>query len=209
MKKVIFVSTGRCGTKRIFEILRGKSENISVRHQMSVSRLANVLGNLIYFLGTGEQVKKKLYCSILKRHARRNCFVCTDPLVAMIIPESMIRDKDTMIIHITRPGKEFARSFFKISRTRVKSFIAHNFIPFWQINVYPLENLMNKRILQKYESVCAMKNQYFQKQYAQNPNYRQVNMSEVFSGSFLETTINDFLGEAICISREELAKKSN
>ena len=48
MRKLIFVSTGRCGTKRIYELLsQYLMKNVSVVHQMNFSRLANVLGTIM------------------------------------------------------------------------------------------------------------------------------------------------------------------
>jgi flavodoxin len=51
-KILIFVSTGRCGTKRIAEILKEKlpEDKFAVQHQMNISRIANILGNLMYYL---------------------------------------------------------------------------------------------------------------------------------------------------------------
>ena len=209
MKKIIFVSTGRCGTKRIFEIIKDKSSNFECIHQISLSRPANVIGNVMFVLGSWELAKQKIYNSIIKKYSTKKNFVCSDPLTAMVIPKKMIMDSNTMIVHILRPKREFATSFFKISRRRLKSFIAHNFIPFWQIGILPLENLLNKKIYSKYVKLCDIKNQYFVEQYSINPNFKTVTMEDIFKGSFIEDTVNSFFNDDIQISKNELLKKSN
>ncbi|MCP4669695.1 MAG: hypothetical protein GY857_00185, partial [Desulfobacula sp.] len=71
MKKIIFVSTGRCGTKRIFEILKDKSLNFECIHQIPLSRPANVIGNMMFVLGSWELVKQKIYNSIIKKYSTK------------------------------------------------------------------------------------------------------------------------------------------
>ena len=209
MKKLIFVSVGRCGTKRLTEILQDKSKDISVTHQMPISRAANIIGNILYLTGAGGVIKKKIYTHIIRTHSKGKNFICTDPLTAMMIPENLIKDDNIMIVHIIRSKKPFAKSFFKISRTRFKSFIAHNIIPFWQIGIFPLENSLNKKILLKYEQLCDRKNQYFTETYSRNPHYIQISMNELFSTSCIERIVNNFFDENIHISKEELSIRSN
>ena len=52
MKHLLFVSCGRCGTVRLAQILRKKLpvEKYAVVHQMKYSRLANVIGNILYYV---------------------------------------------------------------------------------------------------------------------------------------------------------------
>ncbi len=209
MKKIIFVSTGRCGTKRIFELFKSKELNAEVKHQMPLSRLANVVGNLMFLLCSFDCIKKIIYSSIASRFYNNRNFICSDPLTAMIIPKAIVKDIDTMIVHITRDDKEFAESIFKISRKRVKSFLAHNFIPFWQIGVWPLENIFNKKITDKYVKVNKIKNKYFNNLYSSNPNYLKTDMHNMFNNTTLIKEIAEFLDEQVEFSLEELSIKSN
>ncbi|MEH0022030.1 MAG: hypothetical protein V6Z89_20425 [Desulfobacter sp.] len=209
MKKIFFVSTGRCGTRRIYEILKEKCPGTVVRHQMPCSRLANIVGNLMYIFGQSDRIKK-IFCNIiLARHPHKKHFISCDPLTAMMIPYQEILNPNTMVIHVYRPKNTFADSFFRRSRTRVKSLIAHNFIPFWQIGVWPLENILNKNIKNKYIRVHELKYDFFQKQYSKNPNFKQITMEEVFKSDFLEKTINLFLNQNLSISNKDLAIISN
>lgn len=210
MKKLIFVSTGRCGTARIAQLLREKlSDDYSVVHQMRYSRLANIIGNVMLYVGESNSIKRLLYEFIVSGYEGRNHFISTDPLTAMIIPDEYISSPEVCIVHIIRDDTSFARSFFSFSRSRLKSFIAHNFIPFWQPGVWPLENILNRNIGKKYQAVSKLKNDFFSKKYSVNPNYYQVRMGDIFTAPVLQDIVNGFFGEDISMSTGELSIKAN
>jgi hypothetical protein len=210
MKKLIFVSAGRCGTTRIAQILTEYLPvEFSVQHQMPFSRLANIIGNVFFYLGRSEKIKSRLYNSITARYYRGKHFICTDPLTSMIIPREHINSKDVCIVHIFREPKEFAESFFRFSRKKAKSFIAHNFIPLWQIGVWPMENLINKNIQKKYSEIMELKNKYFEDNYSFNPNYIKVGMDKIFNSDFLGNKILNFFNYNISITDKDLKIKAN
>lgn len=211
MKQLYVISTGRCGTKRLAEILRGAldPEHFSVEHQVAGSRLANVLGNLMYFTGPFAWLKRRLHRKLLRRYALRENFISTDPLTAMILPPETVTDPDVMIVHVERDAESFAKSFFSLSRQRAKSFIAHNFIPLWQPGVWPLENLLNRHILRKYEQVWARKNQWFERQYATNPHYVKLPMEALFEANVLAGIIEAHFGVRPGIPEDALQRRSN
>lgn len=209
-EKNFFVSTGRCGTKKIYELLSNRSSNISAVHQLPESRLGNVLGNIMFFFYESEKIKTLFYNKILKYcPSHKQTFICSDPLTAMLLPNSAIKDPDVMVVLIVREKETFATSLFKLSRKRAKSFIAHNFIPFWQPSLWPFENLLSKNILKKYRHIWKIKNCFFRKKYSKNKNFIEVSMEEVFNSDFLEKRVNNFCKENIKISKQELTKKSN
>jgi hypothetical protein len=210
MKKLIFVSTGRCGTRRIAQILREKlSDSYSVVHQMRYSRLANIIGNMMLYMGESNTIKRSLYKFIVSRYNRRTHFVSTDPLTAMIIPEEYVSSPEICIVHINRDDTSFARSFLSFSRSRLKSFIAHNLCPFWQPGVWPLENIFNRNIDKKYRQISKLKNTFFFTRYSLNPNYCQVNMTDIFTTPVLQGIVNDFFAESISISPSDLSIRAN
>jgi hypothetical protein len=209
MKKLIFVSTGRCGTTRITEILKEKlPDQFSVNHVMPFSRLANIVGNLMFYIGQSETVKRFLYNFIISKFAKNKDFICTDPLTSMIIPREYIDSKDVSIVHLERSPEAFATSMFNISRTKIKSFIAHNFIPLWQPGLFPLENLLNKNIKEKYKKISRFKNAYFLQHYSNNPNFVTITMEELFNSNFLNKSVKDFLKKEIHITTGDLKKKN-
>lgn len=211
MKKLIFLSTGRCGTKRIAQILAEKlpGDRFAVVHQMRFSRLANVVGNIMYYWGESESIKKMLYTFIISQYERGKNFISTDPLTAMIVPGRYAHLPEVCLVQIVRDDGAFAESMFSLSRSRVKSLIAHNFVPFWQPCIWPFENLLNKNIRRKYEKICALKNEFFTAEYSHSPNYRRVNMNDVFSTSILQQLINEWFNEKIEIWPADLERKAN
>jgi len=210
MKKLIFVSTGRCGTQRIAQILRKYlPEEFSVVHQMRFSRAANLIGNLSYYLSLVDKVKNKLYNFIISKYSKGTHFICSDPLTAMMIPKDFVDSDDVCIVHIVRHPNEFSKSFFKLSRSRLSSFIAHNFIPFWQIGLLPIENICSQNILEKYKKVAEKKYKFFKKTYSSNPNYLQIDMNQVFETDILSKIIYDFFKYEVVIPEEELKIRSN
>lgn|GEM_PF-1812877 len=210
MKKLIFVSTGRCGTTRIAQILRAKLPgDYSVVHQMRYSRVANIIGNVMLYLGESNRIKRFLYEFIISAYNGKTHFVSTDPLTAMIIPDEYVFSPEVCIVHIMRDETSFAESFFSFSRSRWESFIAHNFVPFWQPGIWPLENILNRNIGKKYREVSRVKNTFFCEKYSANPHYRQVNMGDIFETPALEDIVNGFFDEGISISRGDLSIRAN
>jgi len=210
-KALIFVSPGRCGTKRIAEILKEKlpAEEFAVTHQMNFSRLANIVGNLMYYFGQSEKIKEKLYNLIVSKHINGKHFITSDPLTAMIIPKKWVENENVCIVQITRDPEEFAESFYRFSRKKMKSFIAHNFIPFWQPRVLPLENLLSSIIKKKYEKVRQEKEFFFDTVYEGNPNYIKVDVNKLFDVNFIGKLANLLFYQSIEVKPGELSIKSN
>ena len=212
MKRYLFfISCGRCGTTRIAEILRKAlpSEKYAVVHQMKYSRIANVIGNLMYYFGESERIKELLYFKIINRNRNDRHLISTDPLTAMIIPKCLTNNPANFIIHIQRKHDVFAESMYSFSHSRFKSFVAHNFVPFWQIGVLPLENAFNKNIKKKYKNVSIVKNHIFWNKYKNQKNYLIINMNELFSSNFIQNFIRLIFDENIVILDEDLKHKSN
>jgi len=209
MKQLFIVSTGRCGTKRLSEILdKYTGENYEVRHQVKWSRVSNVLGNIMLVFGNVNFVKKVLINKIISN--KDKSYITTDPLVSLVIPNEMIISNDVAIIHVVRDHKSFGRSFYQFTRKKAFSFIAHNFIPFWQPKVYPFENLIKgKKIISKYEKVGVYKEQVFEEKYSMNPNYIKFRMEDVFEGEKVLQSINLFFKDDINVPHFEFDKKSN
>lgn len=211
MKKLIFLSTGRCGTKRIAQILAEKlpRDRYAVAHQMKWSRLANVVGNIMYSFGNREKLNELLYGFVISGYECGKSFVSTDPLTAMVVPARYASSPDVCLVHILRDDAAFADSMFSLSRSRGKSLIAHNFVPLWQPGIWPLENLLNKDIRKKYKKVCALKNEFFNAKYSHSPNYHRVNMSDIFSTGILQQLTNEWFNEEIEICPADLERKAN
>ena len=127
----------------------------------------------------------------------------------MIIPDKVISSPDTVIIHVKRDANGFARSMYNFTRKKKKSFIAHNFIPFWQPHLWPLENVACKSVFDKYKFIHFKKNEFFEKKYQKNCNYQCLTMEKLFSPHTLAQLINNFLDLDIVIPESDLWKKTN
>lgn len=211
VKTLLIVSTGRCGTTRIYELLKSRlpEKEFYVTHQQRGSRWANVMGHILLWLGGGEKIKERLYRRlVLKRAGGRNTVVC-DPLLSMIIPKTAVEDASVHFLHVVRDEKGFANSMFSFSRKKLKSFIAHNFIPFWQPGLWPLENLLSPRIRSKYAKISDRKNKFIQSHLAQSDNFTQRVMADVFSNGMLERIVNKVFMISISIAKKDLLQRSN
>lgn len=210
---ILFVSTGRCGTTRIAEILSEKSDlnKVVVRHQMKGSRLYNILGNLMYFVGSVDMLKRIIFKRILKASvAAGEAFVSTDPLISMVIPKNILKRDRTYIIHLYRDPDEFSNSFYRYTKKKKKSFIAHNFIPLWQPYLWPLENwVRGKDIRKKYKYISMKKRDWFKSKYESNPNYEEVKMEELFKNDKLLGILSEADLRYFNINQDDLNKKSN
>jgi hypothetical protein len=212
-KVILFVSTGRCGTTRLKEILSSElsDKGFVVNHQMKGSRIANIIGNILYYTGGGTRIKEFLFKKLINKNSGPSGFISTDPLTSMIIPESILSSPETHIIHIYREPISFGESFYRFTRKRLFSFVAHNFIPLWQINIWPLENTLRKKgeMVIKYAQIAKIKRLWFEQQYSASSNFRTCSMKKLFSNNFLETYFRDELNLDIVIDKQELITKAN
>jgi len=211
LSRLYFVSTGRCGTTRLADILRKHlPEDFTVLHQERGSRFINLLGNLQYTL----PALTVFFSALTHWHPAFSektpkPMICTDPLVSMAIPEQIHRDPGTAIIHLHRDEDAFARSMYNFTRTKTASFIAHNFIPLWQPHLYPCENLLSREIMKKYRMIHRVKSRYFRERYHQNIYYEEIPMQQLFSGTTLSDLISRLWHIKIDIPDRELSIRKN
>ncbi len=209
---LIFVSTGRCGTKRLQEILNRHlgARKVCVKHQVGVSRFANVMGHLMFFVGSVEKLKERLFAQAMKTCTESDHYISSDPLVSTVIPKTILERPNTHIVHLHRDHEAFAKSMYALTRNRRKSFVAHNLIPLWQPGLWPFENMIRRnRAVKKYKRISEKKNEWFRIKYSRYQNYHSVNMMEVFESGVLENIVMDAFGIRIKIDEIELQKKSN
>ena len=211
MKHLLFVSCGRCGTVRLTQILREKlaEEKYAVVHQMKYSRLANVIGHILYTVNGLEHAKEILYPALIAPYQKGRHFIGTDPLTAMIIPQSILDHPETTIIHLQRDHDAFARSMVALTRKRWQSRIAHNLVPFWQPGIWPLENQLRQRIHDRYRRVSVRKNRFFAQRYGHSRNYHHIDMQDLFGSDRLAAIIQTTLGETITITQADLDRRAN
>lgn len=164
----------------------------------------------MYFIGGAEWLKNLLFKRINKTYIRDKNYINTDPLTSLIIPKSVLRRKNTHIIHLYRNNEDFANSFFRFTRLRRFSFIAHNFIPFWQPYLWPLENMISgEKVKLKYEFINEKKNHWFLSNYGGDSNFAQISMEELFTTDRLSNILTHIFNLPVNIDSNDLNQKAN
>ena len=210
MKSMVFVSTGRCGTVRLSQVLgQYLPDSFFVAHQLPMSRLINMVGNLTYGWKTADRIRRQCYRWLLADCPTDRYLVLTDPLSSMMIPDHWVYSNDVAIVHITREPMAFGRSIYRLSRSRWKSWIGHIMVPFWQPGLLPMENLIRSDIIKRYAHIGKWKNEYFEGRYENNPNYRKLDMTEIFGTDTVSQLIDDFFGFEMTIPFSEWSVKAN
>ena len=161
----------------------------------------------MYYIGSIEWLKTWIFSTIYKTDS--GGLIVTDPLSSMCLPREIYNNGETLILHIYREESSFAVSMFNLTRRRLFSFIAHNFIPLWQIGLWPLENLINPRIKKHYELICRKKNEWFKSQFGHLKNYRSIDMEQLFTSGFIEKILFEHFHIQVKIEDEQLKIKSN
>lgn len=154
-----------------------------------------------------EWIKEFLFHYQLKNGL--NGSVIVDPLTSTCIPDSFVKKKDVHLLHLYRSNEGFATSMFRLTRRKRSSWIAHNFIPFWQPGLYLLENALNRGAEYKYAMISERKNAFFSERYGSLPNYHKLSRRECFQGDHLSVLIQKVFNITISLSEEELKIKSN
>ena len=176
-------------------------------HQISSSRLANILGNLyhagILSFGFATGILKLLNKSILKDST-------SDPLQSMLLVRSLKGKEHGLIVHLIRDPKRFVPSFMNWKINSAKRTILHHLIPFWQPNQF---NHGNKSILNyisssKFEQFCWIwnyKNDLFG-QLSSQKNYLKVRLEDLMAED--EKTIKLF-SDHLSLDEESFKRSLN
>lgn len=208
-RSVYFISTGRCGTTRLAELLRETLDpsEFTVTWQMRGSHVANVVGNILFALGIEEGPRGWVHRRVVAPHQTTPFFITTDPLTTMVVPRALIDDPNVMIVHVVRDQAGFARSFLRMTRGRWQSWVAHNLVPFWQPGLWPFQNAVSPRIEQVYQRIWETKNTYFEQRYGSNPNYRRISMDDLYDAPTMSGLLSDFFDRPIHIDAGAVATR--
>jgi hypothetical protein len=185
MKYLFMLSTGRTGTKKLGEVFsRLPGKRVIAEHQVAVSRKIDILANLYWW---GAPVSAMLHGTIhnfIKKERKCDLYVNTDPLISGGLNERIAAQYDLYLIHLVRHPLRFAQSFINLQFSRFKSFMAHNFIPFWQPTVRPFEHVVHHYrrdyMIDKYIGVWMLKNKFYHKTYSKNERYIPVCFERLF-----------------------------
>lgn len=216
-KIVFFLTTGRAGTKKIANYLKEFCPpQVTVDHQTPEARFINVLANMHYHGFPANKIINRKIQDILVKQKDTEYYINCDPLLSFGLSCVDFTGFNVSFIHIERKAEDFARSMINWQFTKTKSFIAHNFIPFWQPDIWPFEHLLhlfNKTYLKhKYCKVWETKNGAFEMEFQDKYPYLKIRFEELFDlqkGGRAFGRIIDFIGLEIQLHPDIFFKKEN
>jgi hypothetical protein len=181
--RIYFLSTGRVGTKFLYNLFKEKYPEIKLGHQSHWSRFFNIIGNfplkkhhfsLISFLFSFLR-KQKIPSSTI------------DPLLTMSLYVYLHNNQameNTDIVHLIRDPRDFVSSFINWKNQSYKRYILHHMIPFWQPNPFFHDNysLMQWLRMSKFEHFCWIwnyKNNLLMNIFGNNSSYHRFRMEDL------------------------------
>jgi len=216
-KVIFFLTTGRTGTKKIAGYLQELCPpEVAVDHQTPGARFINVLANMHYHgFPAGKIITKKIQ-AILAKHKDKEYYINCDPLLSFGLCCVDFTELEVAFVHIQRKTDDFAKSMINWQFSKAKSYIAHNFVPFWQPGIWPFEHIVhfyNKEWMKlKYRQVWQIKNRIFEKEFRDKYPYLKVEFGELFDpkkGSYTFQRLVDFMGIEVDFLPELFFQKEN
>ncbi len=124
-------------------------------------------------------------------------YINTDPLISCGLTPRITEQYGIYLIHVVRHPLAFAQSFVNLQFSRFKSFMAHNFVPFWQPTVRPFEHVVHfynrDYLIDKYMGVWLLKNKFFNKTYGEDVKYIPICFERLFDPLHSPTVLNRLL----------------
>jgi len=216
-KVIFFLSTGRTGTAKLAHYLDEYcADSVKVDHQTSSSRTVNFLSNMHYYGFPVKRLINKKVHKILLQNSDKDYYINCDPLLSFGLSCVDFTGFDVCFIHIERNSVGFSRSMVNWQFTRLKSFLAHSFAPFWQPDLWPFEHivhLFNKKYLRnKYNRIWRIKNEFFESEFKHKFPYLKITFEELFNpqkGDVIFGQLRAFMGIKIDFYPHVFFKKEN
>jgi len=216
-KVAFFLTTGRTGTKKLAAYFGEFSPpQVAVDHQTRDARIINILANMHYHgFPVNKSINSKIH-TILMNHQDNEYYINCDPLLSFALSCVDFTGFDVRFIHIERKVDDFARSMINWQFTKMKSYVAHNFVPFWQPDIWPFEHMVhlyNKvRLRNKYREVWGIKNRCFEIEFREKHPYLKIKFEELFdpkTGGHAFQRLVDFIGIEIDFCPDVFFQKEN
>lgn len=201
VQPIIFVSTGRTGTKFFAQILAELFPQAEAYHDTPYSTLINILTNM-HLAGW---LPKSAVVAVWQRLKGQELRDCSQPFfidsnnhlygLVMMAPELY---PDLKVVHIVRDPRTYVRSHLNWSRHRPKSYVANYVVPFWQPHPWLMGQMSWRRwlSLSPFEQFCWVwdfKNRYNATLAGTSIPYLRVRFEDFFGGPEPETHFNQLL----------------
>jgi hypothetical protein len=194
LASIFILSTGRAGTTFLFKFFSLYFPDNTISHQVSGSRLINIIGNIPF----PSFIKDKLIKTLFKLYSIDIQKSTLDPLrsvsIASLLQETLTEEKK--IIHLVRDPKKFVSSFMNWKNESFSKFLLHYFIPFWQ--PYPVGlniKFFRWAFMSKFEKYCWVwyyKNSLF-KQFENSPYYKLIRTEDLTKSEKIEEKIQELI----------------
>jgi len=187
LKKLLILSTGRTGSTFISKGLSDSVDNRTIEHQITGSRIINVLGNLVCAQRLSLPKAKLVSNGLLGFDLQVST---SDPLRSMLLYaqlQSKEMRPDVLIVHVIRDPRDFVTSFMNWKNQSLKRRILHHVVPFWQPSPWLAGEIsFYKRFeMNKFEHFCWIwnyKNRLFEK-LERYFNYQRFKFEHLFNDS--------------------------
>lgn len=136
-KIVLFISTGRTGTKSLANFFSKYFNNVESHHEPQYSRLIEILSNMyLSNIYPHKLLRKFIYKYKLPNilSCEKEYYVETNPMNYAIMDIIREIDKEVYIIHLIRDPRSYVTSCINRLHGRALSKISNRVIPFWHPN---------------------------------------------------------------------------
>jgi hypothetical protein len=186
-KHFYILSTGRCGTTFLSELITANDPSVKNIHQMADSKWINMRANLAL---ANKTISGRFLASISRKFNDLRPPSSADPLRSVayalylkkLLEENPGLHDEVIIIHLVRDPRDFISSFMNWKNRKLSGKIAHHLTPFWM----PEPGIIKKLSMSKFEHFCWIwerKNRLFFKDLSQYPGYHLFKMEDLRPGS--------------------------
>lgn len=187
-KNVLFVSTGRTGTKTLASFFSHYFDNSVGNHQPPHSRFFNMFSNM-YVSGifTYSFLDRLVYKYKIPQiiSSSKDYYVEANTMNYIISKNIQNHFSETFIIHIIRDPRDYVTSYMNWVHGRAFSTIANRVIPFWHPNGYLTGqfSLVGWMRLSEFERMCwfwRFENQLILDLNENNPRFMSIRFEDLF-----------------------------
>ena len=207
-QSILFLSTGRTGTKFLASVLRDTVPDADVFHEAGErSRLINILSHANLSGVTPASLTLKAWQRAIsgpldKSQESSNYYIDANNHIYILAVNHPDLYPGLKIVHIVRDPRTYTRSHLNWSHSRVKSFLANYLTPFWQPSGFltgdmPLGEWLRLSKLERFAWVWSFKNKYINQLEGSPTPYLRIRFEDLFSefnpGSTYQEIL-DFIG---------------
>ena len=191
-QSILFLSTGRTGTKFLASKLKETILNSVVYHEgggrsrliniLSHSNLAGVTPSVFTLKAWEDAIEKNLIAS----QATRDFYIDANNHIYYLVVNKPELYPALKVIHIVRDPRTYIRSHLNWTHSRLKSFLANYLTPFWQPSAYMVGEMkirewLRLSKLERFAWVWNFKNLYINQLEESAVPYLWIRFEDLFS----------------------------